>query len=63
MSPNSPWIASATPEEREAILSANPNALDDWDDTVGDRRNKLVVIGKDMNRAEIEARLDECLVQ
>ena len=44
-------------------MSANPNALDDWDDTVGDRRNKLVVIGKDMNRAEIEARLDECLVQ
>lgn len=62
ISPNSPWVASATPEEREAILSANPHALDDWDEEVGDRRNKLVVIGKDMDRAEIEARFDACLV-
>ena len=62
ISPNSPWVASATPEEREAILQANPHALDDWDEEVGDRRNKLVVIGKDMNRAEIEARFDECLL-
>lgn len=63
LSPNSPWIASATPEERESILQANPHALDDWDEKTGDRRNKLVVIGKDMDRAEIEARFDACLMK
>lgn len=62
LSPNSPWMATATPEEREAILEANPHALDDWDEELGDRRNKLVVIGKNMNRAEIEQQFDACLI-
>lgn len=62
LSANSPWMASAEPEEREAILKANPNALDDWDEEIGDRRNKLVVIGKNMDRAAIEARFDACLL-
>lgn len=62
LSPNSPWMATATPEEREAILEANPHALDDWDEELGDRRNKLVVIGKNMNRTEIGQQFDSCLL-
>ena len=58
LSENGVWLACANDEEREVILKYNPNAMKDWDDEVGDRRVKLVFIGKDMNRETIEAQLD-----
>ena len=39
----------------------NPGAVKDWDPEYGDRIQKLVFIGQDMNRKEIEKLLDECL--
>ena len=55
---NGPWLATASEEDKKLILEANPHALDDWDEEVGDRRTKLVFIGKNMDQAEIEAWLD-----
>ena len=38
-----------------------PEMKKDWDEKVGDRMIKLVVIGRHLNRKEIEAELDNCL--
>lgn len=43
------------PESRRAITS-------DWDPQVGDRRQQLVLIGRDMDEARLRAGLDACLV-
>ena len=35
----------------------------DWDEKVGDRMIKLVVIGRHLDRKQIEADLDACLAE
>ena len=55
------WIASAPRSEIERILEYSPAVRKVWDETCGDRMNKIVFIGKDMNKEEIIKRLDECL--
>lgn len=34
-----------------------------WDEEVGDKRNQFVFISQDLNRAEIEAKLNSCLIK
>lgn len=55
------WIAAASKYEIEKILKYNPEIKKVWDEACGDRMNKIVFIGKDMNKEEIIKRLDECL--
>ena len=55
------WYASMPEDELEEFRKNNPGAFRNWDDEYGDRMQKLVFIGQDMNRKEIEAALDECL--
>ncbi|RSK26182.1 GTP-binding protein [Bacillus sp. HMF5848] len=57
-----PWVASYTEEERESVLREEPELLERWDDTYGDRMNEIVFIGLDMNREAIEASLNTCLL-
>lgn len=55
------WIAAAPKYEIEKILQYNPSIKKVWDEKCGDRMNKIVFIGKDMNKEEIIKKLDECL--
>lgn len=56
-----PWVASMPAEEQKEILRYNPDVAAEWDEEVGDRINKIVFIGKDMDRQAIESALDACL--
>jgi G3E family GTPase len=56
------WLAVHPEQEREQILLEEPELLEKWDEEFGDRMTELVFIGLDMNREEIEASLDQCLL-
>ena len=55
------WLASCPPEEQKRVLAQEPEMKRDWDEKVGDRMIKLVIIGQHLDRAKIEADLDSCL--
>lgn len=56
------WYATMPKDELEEFKKNNPGAVKDWDPEYGDRMQKLVFIGQDMDRKEIEKQLDECLL-
>ena len=57
------WFATM-PKDQLAEMMLRDKALQrDWDPKWGDRMQKIVFIGQDMDRAEIEAGLDSCLVK
>jgi G3E family GTPase len=56
------WLAAYPEQERNQILKEEPDLLENWDEEFGDRMTELVLIGIDMNREEIEASLDKCLL-
>ncbi|HAM14854.1 MAG TPA: GTP-binding protein, partial [Eggerthellaceae bacterium] len=58
---NGPFVASLPEEDQQRILQQNPGVAARWSPECGDRLIRLVFIGKDMDRAAIEARLDACL--
>ena len=58
---NGPFAASLPADEREQVLARNPGIRDRWDASCGDRLTRLVFIGRNMDQASIEARLDACL--
>ena len=55
------WLAACPKEEQEQVLAEEPDMKKDWDEKVGDRMVKLVIIGRHLNREEIEKDLDACL--
>ena len=59
--PYGKWIASAPASQRKQILAENPSIREDWDDQVGDRMIRLCIIGKNLNKKAIAAKLDELL--
>lgn len=56
------WLAAYPENEKQAILQEEPELLERWDDTFGDRIIELVFIGLHMNQIEIETSLDFCLL-
>ncbi len=55
------WFATMPPEELEDLILRNPAIFRDWDDTYGDRMQKLVFIGQNMDKEQICKDLDMCL--
>lgn len=56
------WIATLPEAEQRMILTEDPDIRARWDNVFGDRQTEIVWIGIDLDRAEIEASLDECLL-
>lgn len=57
------WIACFPERERKQILQMNPDIAVAWDEKYGDRINKIVFIGRNMNKAEIIKALDDCIAE
>ncbi len=55
------WYATMPEEELKAFLERNPKLFDEWDPEVGDRVQKLVFIGRQLDKGAIKAELDKCL--
>ena len=55
------WLASCPPAEQKRVLAEEPEMKKDWDEKVGDRMIKMVIIGRHLNKEEICKNLDACL--
>ncbi|WP_028612046.1 GTP-binding protein [Paenibacillus harenae] len=56
------WAAALPQEERETLLREEPELAGSWDETYGDRMNKIVFIGIEMDRKKLMKSLDDCLL-
>ena len=56
------FLASADQASIDRVLEKYPQVRKMWDPVYGDRMQKLVFIGQNMDRKEIEEQLDACLV-
>ncbi|MBQ6387104.1 MAG: GTP-binding protein [Ruminococcus sp.] len=55
------WIAAFSEKDRKEILAMNPDILETWHPVYGDRVNKLVFIGRNMDKNAIIRALDKCI--
>ena len=55
------WYATMPEEELLEMIQRDAGLAHDWDDEYGDRMQKIVFIGQNMDRESIIRQLDECL--
>lgn len=56
------WYATMPKDELKKLMDQEPGLRADWDEKYGDRMQKLVFIGQNLDKAAICAELDKCLV-
>ncbi|WP_217556774.1 GTP-binding protein [Paenibacillus sp. GbtcB18] len=56
------WVAALPETEQQAILAEEGDSITHWDPVYGDRINKVVFIGLDLDQEEIVRSLDACLL-
>ena len=56
------WYATMPKAELEKLLEEEPGLAKDWDPKYGDRMQKIVFIGQNLNKEELTRLLDACLV-
>jgi len=56
------WVAALPEDEQHALLQAEPELAAVWHPVYGDRVNKLVLIGIEMDRTALISSLDACLL-
>ncbi len=57
------WYATMPKDELDKLFERNPQLREDWDETYGDRQQKIVFIGQDLDKETIKRELDACLIQ
>ena len=55
------WYATMPAEQLQKYMAQNPGLQRDWDEQYGDRMQKLVFIGQNLDKEEITRELDQCL--
>lgn len=55
------WFATMPQEELKELMEREPGLRRDWDETYGDRMQKIVFIGQHLDKDEIKEELDRCL--
>ncbi len=55
------WYATMPENQLAGMLRSDPTLAADWDETYGDRMQKLVFIGQNLDKAYIKQELDACL--
>ena len=55
------FYATMPENELQRMLETDPTLRRDWDETYGDRMQKIVFIGRNLDKAEITRLLDACL--
>ena len=57
------WYATMSDAELERLFEQEPGLLRDWDDKYGDRMQKIVFIGQNLNKEDLAKALDFCLAE
>ena len=57
------WYATMPKQQLDAMIAQDPVLAADWDAQYGDRMQKLVFIGQNLDKAYIKKELDACLTE
>ena len=57
------WYATMPENQLANMLRSDPTLAADWDEVYGDRMQKLVFIGQNLDKAYIKKELDACLTE